>query len=145
MASPLAGSLSMSLGTSTRSILRDSAFRDSGFNGKSTPGVAGNLKMNSSTLWTRTSWNDGGCGVRGNSALDAYSRGVGSKRTPAYLFARDRVVDFGKNKGSMLGTLSSRYGVLLRGLSAFEKIEVDLRLLVLPGTFALGESVRCLI
>lgn len=65
--------------------------------------------VNSLVCWpVRTSWKGFGvCAGRG-AALDVRCRGSGGKGSSGYTYARDRVVDFGKNKGSMLGTLSSR-------------------------------------
>jgi len=91
---PLAG-LSVSLGAPGRSILGDSVSN----------GRMSGMDLNSSTLWMRTSWKAHGvCAVRGTVLVG----GSGGRRTPAYIYSRDRVVGFGKNKGSMLGTLSSR-------------------------------------
>ena len=64
---------------------------------------------------------DNAIGSRRNSSravVASFGRSSGGRYQPAKIYARDRVVDFGKNKGSMLGTLSSRF-VCWPGLFAF--------------------------
>lgn len=65
---------------------------------------------------------DNASGSRRNSSrasAASFSRSSGGRHLPAKLYARDRVVDFGKNKGSMLGTLSSRFDLLTWALCLF--------------------------
>ena len=92
-------STSVSAGPCGRAMLGDC-----GFNAR-----AGEL--NSTPAWVRKTWNGHGVGVGVGvvcgGALGAYGRGSAGRGPPAHVHARDRVVDFGKNKGSMLGTLSS--------------------------------------
>ena len=55
---------------------------------------------------------DNAMGSRRNSSRTlaaSFGRSSSGRYQPAKIYARDRVVDFGKNKGSMLGTLSSRF------------------------------------
>lgn len=55
---------------------------------------------------------DNAIGSRRNSSrvlAASFGRSSGGRYQPVKVYARDRVVDFGKNKGSMLGTLSSRF------------------------------------
>lgn len=92
--------LSVSAGGYGKSILSERVV-DFGFIGR-----VGDV--NSLVALARTRWKGYGvCMVRG-AALDVRCRGSGGRGSPGYIYARDRVVDFGKNKGSMLGTLSSR-------------------------------------
>jgi hypothetical protein len=46
---------------------------------------------------------------RSRTVAASFGRSSSGRYHPAKIYARDRVVDFGKNKGSMLGTLSSRF------------------------------------
>lgn len=62
--------------------------------------------VDSSPPWARMRWSGNGAGAVRGAAFIAHSRISGGR---GHTHARDRVLDFGKNKGSMLGTLSSRY------------------------------------
>ena len=64
--------------------------------------------VDSSPPWARMRWFGYGAGAVRGAAFIAHSRISGGRGSPVHTYARDRVLDFGKNKGSMLGTLSSR-------------------------------------
>lgn len=88
--------LSLSGAASGRPVLSQRVV-DVSFNGR-----LGDVKM--LVDGARAVWKGYGVCVVHGAALD-----VRCRVSLGYMYARDRVVDFGKNKGNMLGTLSSRY------------------------------------